>query len=301
MDERPARWLRWLLRVLAVGVSLRLGLPWVPRAWLEHLIPFFGLGPYPDGRAMDYVLRTTCVIYFLGGWFCWSASRDLRRHKHWIRFLGWATSLFGVMVAGADWAMGAAARWQSFTGLGTVVLGLVMVRLERSLAPECLAGDGPEGRGFTGSGVWNGAGRAGPERWLRLGLRGVGAAATVGVVGVVVPQSVLAWGLTLVEPTASPATPLAPVLVFLLRSLFGACFLGGVFFWMVARHLPHDLAVARFLGWASLCFGVIIALTDLGTGLPWWLRLVAPLAGAVGVAVLWLARRCDSADGGDET
>jgi len=79
-------WLRLLFQVLAVGVSLRLTLPLLPRGWLERLIPFFGLGPYPDGPAMDYLLRTTSVIYLFGGLFCWLVSRDLLRNEPWVRF-----------------------------------------------------------------------------------------------------------------------------------------------------------------------------------------------------------------------
>jgi hypothetical protein len=113
----------------------------------------------------------------------------------------------------------------------------------------------------------------------------VGAASAAGIVGVIVPQAVLGRALTVLDLGAFPGTPIAPIMVFL-----GACFLGGVFFWMVSLDVCHSAPVARFLGWASVFFGAIIALTDLGSGLPWLLRLVAPLAFAVGVVIVCLAR-----------
>ena len=62
--------------------------------------------------------------------------------------------------------------------------------------------------------------------------------------------------------------------------------------WMVSSDVRHYAPAVRFLGWASVFFGAIITLTDLGTGLPGWLRLIAPLALTVGVAIVFLARLC---------
>ena len=241
---------------------------------------------------MDYLLRTTCVIYFLGGIFCWLVSRDLLRNQTWVLFLCWATILYGVMLAGADCAFGDTANWQIVTGLATFAGGIIMLLLGMTIRSQSLPQD-RQNRGKTALGcVEDAAVPSGPERALRFGLRCVGAGAAAGLIGVVLPQRVLGRALTGLGLGAFPDTPLAPVMVFLMRTLFGACFLGGVFFWMVSSDVCHYAAVVRFLGWASVFFGAIITLTDLGTGLPGWLRLIAPVALTVGVAIVLLARLC---------
>jgi hypothetical protein len=272
-----AWWLGLVLRILAVGVSLRLALLLAPRGWLERLVPASGLGPYPEGLAMDYLLRTTSVAYFLGGLFCWAVARDLPRNKLWAQFLAWSTLVFGVVLAVPDWLFGGAVEWQVGLGVGTILLGVLMLVLAARIEAQHAVADAP----------------VPPDQGqlLRVFLRVAGVFAAMGIVGVLVPQPVLVRAVTAIDPGAVPERPMAPVMVVLLRSLFGTSVLGGVFFWLISSNLTRHAWVARFLGWASIFFGAIVTLTDLGSGLPWWLRLVSPLALVFGAIVVVLARR----------
>ena len=272
--------MRGLLRVLAAGVALRMALLPVPRPWLHRILPALGLGPLPEGPAMDYILRTTCVIYFLGGLFCWRVARDVRAEKQWVAFLSWSTLFFGAMIAIPDWAFNRAAGWPLATGLGTVLLGVGMVGLTAGIRPS------PANPQPQTTGPWR------PARALTVLLATAGAASAAGIAGVTAPMSALSPLLAAADPGVSPHSPMAPVMAFLLRSLFAAAFLGGVFLWILSRDPRRHAPTVRFLAGSSLFFGAVITLGDLPAVLPGAIKLIGPLAVAFGAVVALLARRC---------
>jgi len=130
MAKRLLRRLLWV-----VGAALLLALPFVfvPRAWHaeihEHWI---GLGPYPDGPIIDYLVRSVSAVYVLSGLFCWLVATDLGRYGPMVAFLGWASLAWGILMTTVDVMLDLPWWWILGEGVAAIILGVVLVVLARS-------------------------------------------------------------------------------------------------------------------------------------------------------------------------
>ena len=125
-----------LLRLVLIltGAALGLALPFafVPRAWHAAIHERIGLGPYPDGPVIDYLVRSVSAMYVLSAAFCWLVATDVRRWGPAIAFLGWASIAFGALMAAVDVHLGLPWWWIAGEGPPAIVLGAVLVVLERA-------------------------------------------------------------------------------------------------------------------------------------------------------------------------
>ena len=125
------RSLQLFLRVVG-GVSL-LALVFVvaPRAWMEAIHQWLGMGRLPEEPVVGYLARSTSAFYaFLGG-LVWVVSCDLRRHRLVLRYLGVATILFGLVLTGVDWLEGMPRWWALGEGPLDAAFGVVILALSR--------------------------------------------------------------------------------------------------------------------------------------------------------------------------
>jgi hypothetical protein len=120
--------------LIVTGAALLLALPFVfiPRAWHAAIHERIGLGPYPDGPVIDYLVRSVSAMYVLSGLFCWLVATDLRRYGPMVQFLGWTSIAFGVLMAVVDVMLGLPWWWIAGEGPPAVVLGAALVVLERA-------------------------------------------------------------------------------------------------------------------------------------------------------------------------
>ena len=87
--------------------------------------------------------------------------------------------------------------------------------------------------------------------------------------------------------------PDRPIVGYLARSCSLFYAMHGALLFFVSLDVPRFLPVIRFLGWLGVVFGVVIVPLDAAAGMPlWWTLGEGPFPLALGVAVLWLAKRC---------
>jgi hypothetical protein len=128
------------------------------------------------------------------------------------------------------------------------------------------------------------------EKILRGILRVIGSASLLAVVFVAVPH---AWMDAIHSRLGMGALPDQPVVGYLARSTSAFYAMLGGLFWVVSFDLSRHRQVLVYLGAATTAFGVALLLVDWLEGMPvFWTVFEGPFVVAVGVSVLFLARRC---------
>ncbi len=129
------RLLRLILR--ATGSVLLLAAPFafIPRPWHAAIHEWIGLGPYPAGPVIDYLVRSVSGMYVLSGLFCWLVATDLARYGPMVQFLGWTSIAFGLLMTVVDAMLGLPWWWLLGEGPEAVVLGALLIVLQRAARP----------------------------------------------------------------------------------------------------------------------------------------------------------------------
>ncbi len=123
------RLIRFILRL--TGTVLLLAAPFIfmPRSWHAWVHEWLGLGPYPEGPVIDYLVRTASAMYALSGIFCWLISFNLERYAGLIAFLAEASIAFGVLTIVVDFANELPWFWKWFEGPPAILWGIVVLVL----------------------------------------------------------------------------------------------------------------------------------------------------------------------------
>jgi len=134
------RLLRLILRVTGAALLLAGPFVFVPRAWHGAIHERLGFGPYPDGPVIDYLVRSVSAMYVLSGVFCWLVAADVRRYARTIVFLGGASVAFGALMTAVDALLGLPWWWLAGEGPPAIVLGILLIVLERAANRPAPAG-----------------------------------------------------------------------------------------------------------------------------------------------------------------
>ena len=105
-----------------------------PRAWMEEIHIWLGLGVFPDTPIVWYLARSTSAFYAMMGGLYWLASYDMGRQRRLLLFLGWWTVVLGVMLSGIDLWVGLPLSWTLSEGPLVILMGLVMLYLISRMA-----------------------------------------------------------------------------------------------------------------------------------------------------------------------
>ncbi len=103
-------------------------LPMPSIAWVHQ---WTGLGSLPDGRIVDYLVRTTPALYALHGALLIYVSFDVVRYRPLIRFLGWLMAAHGAVLVFIDVRAGMPFWWTWCEGPIFAVSGLALVVLSK--------------------------------------------------------------------------------------------------------------------------------------------------------------------------
>ena len=105
-----------------------------PRAWMEEIHIWLGLGVFPDSPIVWYLARSTSAFYAMMGGLYWLASYDMGRQRRLLLFLGWWTVVLGVMLSGIDLWVGLPLSWTLSEGPLVILMGVVMLYLISRMA-----------------------------------------------------------------------------------------------------------------------------------------------------------------------
>ncbi len=124
--------LRFLIR--ATGVVMLLALPavFMPTDLMAATHRWLGLGELPGGPLVEYLARSTSLLYVLLGALFLVISGDLPRYAPIIRFFGAGFVVFGLVMVGVDLGAGMPLYWTLSEGPPAIALGLAMLWLGRN-------------------------------------------------------------------------------------------------------------------------------------------------------------------------
>ena len=105
-----------------------------PRAWMEEIHTWLGLGVFPDTPIVWYLARSTSAFYAMMGGLYWLASYDMGRQRRLLLFLGWWTVVLGVMLSGIDLWVGLPLSWTLSEGPVVILMGAAMLYLISRMA-----------------------------------------------------------------------------------------------------------------------------------------------------------------------
>ena len=134
--DTPSRVLTIMLRGIG-GVSL-LALPFVvaPYSWMNAIHMGLGMGELPSEPVVGYLTRSTSAFYALLGGLFLLLSRNPRRFRPVLMYLGVAVILFGVVLFCVDWIEGLPMVWRVIEGPFCVALGTAIFLLSRRLEDD---------------------------------------------------------------------------------------------------------------------------------------------------------------------
>ena len=105
-----------------------------PRAWMEEIHIWLGLGVFPDTPIVWYLARSTSAFYAMMGGLYWLASYDMGRQRRLLLFFGWWTVVLGVMLSGIDLWVGLPLSWTLSEGPVVILMGAAMLYLISRMA-----------------------------------------------------------------------------------------------------------------------------------------------------------------------
>ena len=133
--------LRLVLRLVGTSSLFAFIFVMVPHSTMDAIHRSIGMGELPDIPVIQYLTRSTSMLYaFLGGLF-WVVSFDLSRYRAVLIYLGGAVTLFGVTLLIIDWMAGMPRLWTAWEGPFVMVFGLLVLWLARSIEETNDAGD----------------------------------------------------------------------------------------------------------------------------------------------------------------
>ncbi len=128
----PAERLLVLLLRLAGAVTLcaALALP-LPTEWMSRIHEALGLGPFPAAPLTEYLTRSISALYAAQGVLSLVVSRDVRRLRPVVVYLGWFHVGFGAVMTVIDRVAGMPWWWTLAEGPGVFGAGVVVLVLVR--------------------------------------------------------------------------------------------------------------------------------------------------------------------------
>ena len=120
-----------LLRAIAVAASLAIVPVFMPHAWMDACHGWLGLGTLPETPIIVYLTRSLSAMYAFHAGLLWIISRDVRRYAAIITYIALAVMVFGAVMLWIDVRAGLPLFWIAGEGPFTIVMGLVILVLQR--------------------------------------------------------------------------------------------------------------------------------------------------------------------------
>lgn len=132
LNTRSAsRALTLLLRVIGGSSLLALIFVAAPESWMAAIHAGLDMGPLPTEPIVGYLARSTSAFYAITGGLLWVISTDLVRHRAVLLYLGWAITIFGVVLLVVDVLEGMPLSWTLWEGPFVGLFGVAILWLTR--------------------------------------------------------------------------------------------------------------------------------------------------------------------------
>ncbi len=122
-----------IMRTMGVGGLLAIPAIFLPYSWMNACHEFLGLGTMPDAPIVSYLARSLSAFYAIVGTISLSVSFDIWRNRSLVRLWAIILTMMGIVLFGIDLASGMPTSWICIEGPPTMIIGLVLLRLQTSI------------------------------------------------------------------------------------------------------------------------------------------------------------------------
>ena len=129
----PERALMIVLRALGILDLFALVAVAMPFEWSAIAHAALGMGELPKKPIVDYLIRSTSLLYALHAAMILYLSCDVRRYGPLITFFAWITLLHGTILGLVDWHAGMPLWWRIQEPVAHWVIGSVVLLLRRGI------------------------------------------------------------------------------------------------------------------------------------------------------------------------
>jgi hypothetical protein len=124
-----------LLRFAGVVLVTAFLAIFLPVEWMASTHRALGMGEFPRAPIVDYLARSVAALYGFHGVLVLIVSGDPVRYRGIVSYLGIMNVLFGVTVLGIDLHAGLPFLWTVLEGPPLVIIGIVVIALNRPVRP----------------------------------------------------------------------------------------------------------------------------------------------------------------------
>jgi hypothetical protein len=121
----------WVLRLTGATEILAFFAVVMPKAWMESSHAWLGLGPFPDGPLIMFMIRQASYCYGMHGLSLWILASDVERFRPLIIFNGVSFVLAGVVFTLIDYLEGMPLWWAFTDGPACFLFGAALLWLTR--------------------------------------------------------------------------------------------------------------------------------------------------------------------------
>lgn len=120
-------WLRWQLRCIGILLMLAVLAVPLPHRWMNvtHR-DLLQLETLPDMPIIQYLTRSTSLLYVIHGVIMLFVSFDIARYRPVIVLIASLNSVFAIIMFAVDWSVGMPMWWAIWEGPGILAMAIVM-------------------------------------------------------------------------------------------------------------------------------------------------------------------------------
>jgi hypothetical protein len=127
-----------------------------------------------------------------------------------------------------------------------------------------------------------------PDKWLLLFLRTVGWVTVLAFGAAVMPEK---WIVEIAEELGFDPFPHSPLTFYLARNLSLLYGFAGCLLLIIASDLERYRPLVRWTALAAIAFGILKAVVDSQSGMPWWWIAYESISSIVGGVIMFELNR----------
>ena len=122
-----------ILRVIGVCGLFAIPAIFLPYSWMNAIHEYMGLGELPDAPIVSYLARSLSAFYAIVSTIILFISFDIRRYRSFVKLWAIIVIVTGFVLLGIDITAGMPTSWTLGEGPPTIVVGLVVLWLQRKI------------------------------------------------------------------------------------------------------------------------------------------------------------------------
>ncbi len=125
-----------ILRVIGVCGLFAIPAIFLPYSWMNAIHEYMGLGELPDAPIVSYLARSLSAFYAIVSTIILFISFNIRHYRSFVKLWAIIVIVTGFVLLGIDIAAGMPTSWTMGEGPPTIVVGLVVLWLQRKITVE---------------------------------------------------------------------------------------------------------------------------------------------------------------------